>query len=230
MDANKAHSLVRDPNGRWVEEKMAVLDPAEGMDAERALARLRAARRSANRGRRWTWAAPAAMAGTMALFALPAPRAVAQRCWQSFCSVEGNFVGKQKAPDFSLKDAEGRRVRLSDFRGKVVVVDFWATDCGGCRVEIPWFVEFQREYRDRGLVIVGLSLDEAGWTTVKPFMLEKGINYRIALASDEVTNRYHVESMPTTVMIDRAGKIAATHVGLGEREKFRAEIEDLLRR
>ncbi len=209
---------------------MAALEPAEIGDAQSALARFQEAQRRVNRQRRWRWAAPAAMAGCLGVFAMPAPRAVAQRCWQGFCAMEENFVNRQKAPDFSLTDADGKRVRLSDYRGKVVVVDFWATDCGGCRVEIPWFVEFQREYRDRGLVILGLSLDDEGWKKVKPFIAEQGINYRVVLASDDVTNRYHVEAMPTTVMIDRSGKIASTHVGLGKREEFRAEIQELLRR
>lgn len=217
---------------RWVEERLASLEPRAADEAatERGLARLREARLRSRGGRRWGWAAPAAMAGGLMVFAMPAPRAVAQRCWQSFCAVQENFAGRQKAPDFSLTDAEGKRLRLADLRGKVVIVDFWATDCGGCRVEIPWFVEFEREYRDRGLEIVGLSLDEEGWKAVKPFMAEKQINYRVALADEAVTNRYHVESMPTTVMIDRAGRMAATHVGLGEKERFRREIEDLLKK
>ena len=165
--------------------------------------------------------------------AMPAPRAVAQRCWDSFCSVQASFRAAKEckiAPDFALRDVNGKLVKLSGLHGKVVLLDFWATDCGGCRVEIPWFIEFQREYRDRGLVVLGVSLDDSGWKVVKPFVEEKQMNYPVMLATEDVTKRYHIESMPTTLVIGKSGCIAATHVGLGKKEEFRVEIESLLRK
>lgn len=222
-------------NETWVNEKLATLDAGEGVaDMDRAFRRLqeRRGQRSQRRGR-VTLATVAASGALVFLMALPAPRAVAQRCWQSFCAVEANFLSakdRKKAPDFALPDAAGKLVKLSDFRGKTVLLDFWATDCGGCRVEIPWFVEFQQAYRDRGFVVVGLSLDDAGWKVVKPFIEEKKINYPVMIANEDVANRYHVESMPTTLIIDKSGRIASSHVGLGKKDDFRDEIEALLKK
>jgi peroxiredoxin len=218
----------------WVNEKMAALDEVRGqeVDIDHGYVRLQDRhQRTAKRRGRVTFATVAASTSLVFAMALPAPRAVAQRCWQSFCAVEANFLStkdRKKAPDFTLRDAMGKNVKLSDYRGKIVLLDFWATDCGGCRVEIPWFVEFQQAYRDRGFVVLGLSLDDAGWTVVKPFIEEKRINYEVMISTDDVTNRYHIESMPTTLIIDKSGRIASTHVGLGKKEEFRDEIEALL--
>ena len=93
---------------------------------------------------------------------------------------------RQAAPEFSLKDADGKTVRLSDYKGKVVLLDFWATWCGPCKIEIPWLKEFQRKFRDRGFEIIGVSMDDEGWPMVKPFVTELAINYRIVHG-----RRYH---------------------------------------
>src|ERR1700733_14123317 len=165
-------------NDKWVNEKLAALAPPArwNPDATPGLARFRDRLATAQRARkRFTLTTVTAGVALMMMLGLPGCRAVAARCWQSFCAVEANLLSKdrKRAPDFALRDASGKLLKLSDFRGKTVVLDFWATDCGGCRVEIPWFVEFQQQYRDRGLVVVGLSLDEAGWKAVKPFAEEK---------------------------------------------------------
>jgi cytochrome c biogenesis protein CcmG/thiol:disulfide interchange protein DsbE len=142
-----------------------------------------------------------------------------------------NAAGDLKmAPDFTLTDDAGKPVKLSSFKGKAVVLNFWATWCGPCKVEIPWFIEFQQTYRDKDLVILGVSYDDDGWKSVKPYMTEKKINYRILIGNDELAKAYGgLESLPTTVMIDKAGRIVATHIGLVSKSDYKAEIESLLK-
>src|SRR5271166_1832023 len=77
---------------------------------------------------------------------------------------------RKPAPDFALKDASGATVKLSDYRGKVVLLNFWATWCGPCEEEIPWFIGFQQEFKDREFAVLGISVDEDGWNAVKPFV------------------------------------------------------------
>src|ERR1700761_9143856 len=77
-------------------------------------------------------------------------------------------AARHQAPEFALKDAHGKLVHLSDYRGKVVLLDFWATWCGPCNVEIPWFVQFEKKYKDRGFEVLGVSMDEDGWKSVAP--------------------------------------------------------------
>jgi peroxiredoxin len=136
---------------------------------------------------------------------------------------------RRPAPDFALKDADGRTVRLSDYRGKVVLLDFWATWCGPCKIEIPWFIEFERKYKDRGFAVIGISMDEEGWQVVKPFVSELGVNYRMVIGNDELADEYDgVQALPTTFLIDREGRIAEKHVGLASKSSFQNGIEELL--
>jgi peroxiredoxin len=136
---------------------------------------------------------------------------------------------RKTAPEFTLKDATGKVVHLSDFKGKVVLVDFWATWCGPCAIEIPWFVEFQRKYKDRGLEVVGISMDDDGWKAITPFVANKKINYRILLGDDTTGDLYGgVEALPTTFVVDRNGRVASVHVGLASKKDFEDAIEKLL--
>ena len=227
-----------------VEERLATLthDNEWQPDTDRGFARLvRRHNDGKGRGRRWTLAAAAGMAACIGLMAFPTPRALAQRCldcsaalWQGLASsvpVQAHVKpekDRQMAPDFALKDTSGRTVRLSDFKGRVVLLNFWATWCGGCKVEIPWFIDFQRAYRDRGLVVLGVSLDEDGWKSVKPFMNAKKINYRVMIGGSGIANLYGIQAMPVTLTIDRSGRIAAKHVGVVSKSDYQAEIETLL--
>lgn len=137
---------------------------------------------------------------------------------------------RKAAPEFTLKDVNGQTVHISDYKGKVVLLDFWATWCGPCKIEIPWFMEFEQQFKDRGFSVLGVSMDEDGWSAVKPYIQNLKVNYRIVLGNDQVGELYGgVDALPTTFLIDRQGKIASTHVGLSRgKEDFKNDIVSLL--
>jgi peroxiredoxin len=136
---------------------------------------------------------------------------------------------RKAAPEFALKDSNGQTVHLSDYKGKVVLLDFWATWCGPCKIEIPWFMEFEQQLKDKGFAVVGVSMDEDGWNVVKPYIQQYKVNYRILLGNDQVGEIYGgVESLPTTFLIDRQGKIASVHIGLSGKDEFKNAINQLL--
>jgi peroxiredoxin len=137
---------------------------------------------------------------------------------------------KQKpVVDFALKDSTGKTVKLSDYRGKVVLLNFWATWCGPSQIEIPWFMDFENTYKDRNFAVLGVSFDDDGWTSVKPFIEKKKLNYRIAIGTEEISTLYGgLDSLPTTFILDRQGRIAATHVGLVSKSDYQNDILNLL--
>ena len=136
---------------------------------------------------------------------------------------------RRPAPEFALKDADGKVVHLSDYKGKVVLLDFWATWCGPCKIEIPWFMEMQRKNKDKGFEVLGVAMDDEGWEVVKPFVTKLGVNYRMVIGNDTTAQAYGgVDALPTTFLIDRAGKVAAVHVGLTSKRDFEDGIEQLL--
>ena len=133
------------------------------------------------------------------------------------------------APAWELKDVDGKTVKSSDFAGKVVVLDFWATWCPPCKAEIPGFVELQKQYGDKGLVIVGVSLDEQGPEVVTPFMNQFSINYPVVMGDAKIVQAFGgIRGIPTTFVIDRSGKIVSGHVGFAPKETFEKEIVPLL--
>jgi peroxiredoxin len=137
---------------------------------------------------------------------------------------------RQSAPDFTLKDADGRTVHLSDYRGKVVLLNFWATSCGPCRMEIPWLTNLERRKKDRGFEVLGVALNEDGWDDVKPFLARMKVNYRVLMGDDRTSEAYGgIEAIPTTLLIDKQGKIASIHIGLASPKEFEDGIDDLLR-
>ena len=139
------------------------------------------------------------------------------------------FKERKPAPDFALTNASGRTVQLKDYHGKILLLDFWATWCTGCKKEIPWFAEFEKTYGAKGLAVVGVSLDEEGWKVLKPFLAETHVPYQILLGDDVMAKRYGIESMPDTFLIDQEGKVAAAYLGgLVDRDNVEANIKALL--
>ena len=161
--------------------------------------------------------------------------------------------GTVAAPDMTVKGLDGETIRLSDYRGKVVVLNFWATWCRPCRTELPHFADLYRAYKDKGVVIIGVSMDEAGPDHVRAFSRKVGIPYPIAVGAFAELERVwsplegiptvrgletgeleigngSVEMVPTTFIIDRAGYIYRKHVGPRERRHLEPELKTLLGR
>ncbi len=127
------------------------------------------------------------------------------------------------APDFTLSSLDGSTVHLSDYRGKAVLLNFWATWCPPCKIEMPWFVELQKQYGSAGLQILGVAMDDASPEEIARFAKEMGINYPVLLGKETVGDAYGgVEFLPYSLYIDRNGKVLDVAYGL----KGRGEIED----
>jgi thiol-disulfide isomerase/thioredoxin len=138
------------------------------------------------------------------------------------------LLASKPAPTWELKDLDGKLVKSSDFLGKVVILDFWATWCAPCKAEIPGFIALQKQYGDQGLVVIGVSLDSQGPEVVKRFMADFEMNYRVVLGDVALMQAFGGTAIPTTVVIDRDGKIVARHVGFTPRETFQQDIKPLL--
>jgi len=133
-------------------------------------------------------------------------------------------VSAQEAPDFTLTDLDGQKVSLSDFKGKVIIVDFWATWCGPCKMEIPSFIQLQDDYKD-DVVILGVSLDQGGPKVVVPFAKKMNINYPIVYGDGSVVQAYGgIRGIPTTFVIDRDFNIQRKYVGYTDHKVFEKDI------
>ncbi len=131
------------------------------------------------------------------------------------------------APDFSLESLDGGTMRLSDLRGKAVLLNFWATWCGPCKIEMPWFVDLQNQYRAQGLQIVGVAMDDASKADIKKFAQDMGVNYPILIGKEAVGDQYGgVPALPETFLIGRDGKIVDKIIGL----RGKSEIEDSIKK
>ena len=136
---------------------------------------------------------------------------------------------RKAAPSISFHDATGKKHQLSDYKGRVVLLDFWATWCTGCKLEIPWFMEFEKKYRASGLSAIGVAVDDEGWRTVKAYLAEHPITYPVVLGDMDAMKKFGLSaSLPVTLLIDRNGRIASTHAGVVEKERFEADIRHLL--
>src|SRR5664279_3989916 len=130
-------------------------------------------------------------------------------------------------PDFDLATLDGQRMKLSDFRGKTVLLNFWATWCQPCKIEMPWFVELQNQYGKDGLVVLGVAMDDSEASKIAQFAHEMGVNYPVLLGTDQVSEEYgNVEFLPTSFYIDRDGRIVGKGTGL----LGRSEIEENVRK
>ncbi len=134
--------------------------------------------------------------------------------------------------NFVLKDVDGRSVNLAAHKGKVILLDFWATWCPPCKVEIPWFVEFQTKYGAQGLSVIGVSVDDPV-AKLKPFIAQYKMNYPVLIGDGRTDIKgpagYSAEwGLPKTVLIGRDGRVCKSHIGLSPKERFEQEIKSLL--
>jgi thiol-disulfide isomerase/thioredoxin len=131
------------------------------------------------------------------------------------------------APDFSLESLDGRNLRLSDLRGKAVLLNFWATWCGPCKIEMPWFVDLQKQYGSQGLQIVGVAMDDASKEDISKFAKDMGVNYPILIGKESVGDQYGgVPALPESFLISRDGKIVDKIIGL----RGKADIEEAIKK
>ena len=139
-------------------------------------------------------------------------------------------IQQQKAPNFVLKTSSGKTIELAKLKGKAVLVNFWATWCGPCRAEIPDFINVYDTYKSKGLEIVGISLDEDGWSVIKPFVEKKKINYPIVLGDAQVAQLYGgIEGIPTTFFVNKEGFIVDRHVGMLTKTILEQKVKSLLK-
>ena len=139
-----------------------------------------------------------------------------------------SILGKSTpAPDFTLEKLNGGNLKLSDLRGKAVLLNFWATWCGPCKIETPWLVEMQDQYGNQGLQVIGVAMDDSGKDEISKFAKDMGVNYPVLLGKEAVGDEYGgVPALPESFFIGRDGKIVDRIIGL----KGKAEIEDAIKK
>lgn len=135
---------------------------------------------------------------------------------------------RTSAPDFTIKDVHGEPFVLAAQKGQVVLLDFWAIACGGCKLELPWYVGFDQQYSSKGLSLVGLDMYGEAPEAVRSFAAAHQIHYPVAIGTDDIGALYHLGAMPLTVLIDRKGRIAVSHTGVVDPKLFEADIKALL--
>jgi cytochrome c biogenesis protein CcmG/thiol:disulfide interchange protein DsbE len=244
-------TIDRTEADQWVAERLALLEPAAALRPDPAArvgeVRLRAAAiRRHLQSRRW--AAGVVVAACIASLALSGTRAFAARCADACVSMttrirqllvpahqSNSGAGlldagvRPVAPEFSVTDDGGSRLLLSQLHGQVVLVNFWATWCAPCRTEMPWFAEFQTRFGHRGFRAIGISVDEEGWAAVRPYQAAHPVSYPLALATPAITEAFGgLGALPATFLIDRQGRIAATHVGIVAKATYAEEIDVLV--
>jgi cytochrome c biogenesis protein CcmG/thiol:disulfide interchange protein DsbE len=144
------------------------------------------------------------------------------------CTKSGRKASVTAAPDFTLKDLYGKQVSLSGFKGKVVLLEFWATWCPPCQASVPGIERLYKSYAGKGLVVLGVSLDEGGWDSVKGFAKESGITYPVLQGDEDVTGKYMIRSIPALFLVDKDGMIAKQYLGAGYEDVIEQDIRTLL--
>jgi peroxiredoxin len=224
---------------RWVDARLAAVDPPPDWSASetRGLARFRN-RRRAGGGSRWRagmWLAIAA--GAIALTVIPTAtlRGFAHACGELVRrGLPGSHStdsyaragGRRMLSDDQWRDLRGEIVRLSAYRGKVVLLTYWTTTCGQCASEMAWFNEFQQRYRELGLEVVGVSVDQGGVESAKAFVTSRPIDYQVVVGDRNAG--LTVRSIPTTFILDRDGRVAARHVGYCSKRELESDIRAVL--
>jgi len=133
------------------------------------------------------------------------------------------------APDFELKTLDGKPIKLSSLRGKAVIVDFWATWCGPCKIEMPWLVDLQKKYQDQGLVVLGVAMDDSSNADIAKFAKEMNLNYPVLKGTDPVGDAYGgVDGLPITFYVGRDGKIIDKSLGLVSKSEIEENIQKAL--
>ena len=153
---------------------------------------------------------------------LPAPTS------NTTASLQGNVQGVA-APDFTLKTLDGKDIHLSDYKGKAVLLNFWATYCQPCKIEMPWFAELNKQYGPQGLQVIGVAMDDVGNDTIKKYATDLGVNYQILIGKESVADLYGgMQFLPTTFYIDRQGKIVDRVFGLVSHSEIEGNIKKAL--
>jgi thiol-disulfide isomerase/thioredoxin len=239
-----------EPNDQWVEDRLAKLNPDSQWQPQTTAALARFEKR---RGQRkhigmWPRALSLAAVAVICIATFPAPRAFAQRvlapcveACENLAAAPGNFHYGIRfvmwsvhhwlhlaPPDDLLTDATGTQFRLSDYSGRVVLVNFWATWCSPCLKEIPWFNEFQQAHAKDGFEVIGISMDEGGWKAVRPVIASEKINYRIALGNEAW--KEFGDKLPESLLLDRRGLIREKYVGIHEKSDYERDIAQALGR
>jgi peroxiredoxin len=227
-----------DDTARWTDDRLAALDPPDGWTPNQArglasLEALRAKRPLVWRRRMWLAVAVTAVA----LVVVPSPhlRGFAQACgefvlrvWPGSGHAYDANTDRRSLADFALRGLDGQAVSLSEYAGKVVLVTFWSTTCGQCESEMPWFSEFRQKYSDQGFDVVGVAVDQGESGHVNRYVASRPINYRVVLGDGPQMRRYIATSIPTTLILDRAGRIAVRHVGYCSKREFESDIQAVL--
>jgi peroxiredoxin len=135
----------------------------------------------------------------------------------------------QPAPDFALASLDGKTLKLSDYHGKAVLLNFWATWCEPCKIEMPWFVDLQKKYGPQGLQVLGVAMDDAPTKDIADFSQKMGVNYPVLIGKEEVGTQYGgVQFLPSTFYINRDGKIIDRVFGLVSRSEIEANVQKAL--
>jgi cytochrome c biogenesis protein CcmG/thiol:disulfide interchange protein DsbE len=141
-----------------------------------------------------------------------------------------DFAEQKPAPDFSLQDINGNIVKLSDFTGKTVVLNFWATWCAPCRKEIPDFIEMQNEYGKQGVQFIGIAIDQEGVQVIKPYAEKVKMNYPVLVGNDAVFAKFGGNNaIPVTLLIDKKGTIRNSYVGMKPKQALEDMVLALMR-